>query len=235
VVAAGGVLSSGDYIGSPAQGLLASIFGVALADGVAQNSNLPLPQQLGSTIVTVGGVQLPLLFVSENQVNVFIPYELTANTPQQLVVQRGNAVSVPVPISIFDNQPAILATAGNGKGQGHIYKIVNGAQTLADSKSPVKAGDVLVIYCVGLGPVNPPLKSGDPAPFTQLEPITGAASVTIGGVPATVAFAGLTPGFSGLYQMNVTVPAGVSAGSSVPVTIAVNGRAGSGAIVMSVQ
>ncbi len=236
VVAAGGVLSSGDYKGPPAQGLLASIFGVALADGALGNSSLPLPPQLGSTIVTVSGVQLPMLYVSENQVNVFIPYELAVNAPHQLIVQRGNAIAVPVPISIFDNQPAILATAGNGAGQGHVYKINSaGAQILADASAPAKAGDVLVIYTVGLGPVNPPLKSGDPAPLTFLEPITGTAAVTIGGVPAVVQFAGLTPAYSGLYQVNVVVPGGVTAGNQVPVTVAVNGRAGAGNIFMAIQ
>jgi uncharacterized protein (TIGR03437 family) len=236
VVAAGGVLSSGDYKGSPAQGLLASIFGVALADGALGNSGLPLPLQLGSTTVTASGVQLPMLYVSENQVNVFIPYELAVNAPHQLIVQRGNAISVPVPISIFENQPAILATAGNGAGQGHVYKInASGAQILADASAPATAGDVLVIYTVGLGPVTPSLKSGDPAPLTFLEPITGTAAVTVGGVPAVVKFAGLTPGFSGLYQVNVAVPAGITPGNQVPVTVSVNGRAGAGNIFMAIQ
>jgi uncharacterized protein (TIGR03437 family) len=82
--------------------------------------------------------------------------------------------------------------------------------------------------------VNPSLKSGDPAPLS-LEPITGTAAVTIGGVPAAVAFAGLTPGFSGLYQLNVTVPAGIAPGNQVPVTVSVNGRAGAGNIFMAIQ
>ncbi|HEV2691137.1 MAG TPA: hypothetical protein VGV35_21420, partial [Bryobacteraceae bacterium] len=235
IVATGGVLSSGDYIGSPALGLLVSIFGTALADGSLGNSSLPLPTQLGSTSVSASGVVLPLLYVSDSQVNVLIPYEIAVNAPHQLIVQRANAISVPVPISVFDSQAAILATAGNGLGQGHIYKIVAGAQVLADANSPAKAGDVLVMYTVGLGQVTPALASGDPAPFTQLEQINGTGSVTIGGVSAQVLFAGLTPGFSGLYQVNVVVPAGIMAGNQTPVTVSVNGRAGAGNIFMAVQ
>ncbi|HEV8145506.1 MAG TPA: hypothetical protein VGP79_03960, partial [Bryobacteraceae bacterium] len=143
---------------------------------------------------------------------------------------------VPAPITVFENQPAVLATAGNGAGQGHVYRIdASGAQILGNASAPAKAGDVLVIYSVGLGPVNPPLKSGNPAPLTFLEPITGTASVTIGGVPAKVEFAGLTPGFSGLYQVNVTVPTGITPGNQVPVTVSVNGRAGAGNIFMAIQ
>ena len=118
VVAPGGVLSSGDYAGSPALGLLVSIFGTALADGSLGNSGLPLPTQLGSTHVLMSGVELPLLYVSENQVNVLVPYDIAVNAPHQLLVQRGNTISVPVGTAIFDTQPAILATAGNGIGQG---------------------------------------------------------------------------------------------------------------------
>jgi uncharacterized protein (TIGR03437 family) len=236
VVATGGVLSAGDYIGSPAQGLLVSIFGSGLADGTLVNNSATLATQLGSTSVSISGVPLPMVFVSDGQVNALIPYELAANAPHQLIVRRANAISVPAPISIADNQPGILATAGNGKGQGHVY-VINPAQAqiLADTKSPAKAGDVLVLYVVGLGPVNPPIKSGDPAPFDKLEPATGTASLTIGGVQAQVVFAGLTPGFSGLYQINAVMPSGVRPGSQVPVVIAVNGRASAGAITMAAQ
>jgi uncharacterized protein (TIGR03437 family) len=216
--------------------LLVSIFGVALADGALGNSSLPLPPILGSTSVSISGVQLPMLYVSDAQVNVFIPFEIAVNAPHQLIVQRANAISVPVPIAIFDTQPAILATAGNGQGQGHIYKVdAAGTQTLADASSPAKAGDVLVIYTVGLGPVTPPVKSGDPAPFAPLSYTSGTTSLSIGGQAAQVQFSGLTPGYSGLYQVNVVVPAGVTPGSQVPVTVSVNGRAGAGNIFMAVQ
>ena len=177
-----------------------------------------------------------MLYVSDAQVNVFIPYEIAVNAPHQLIVQRANAISVPVPIAIFETQPAILATAGNGAGQGHVYKVdAAGTQTLADASSPAKAGDVLVIYTVGLGPVTPAVKSGDPAPFAPLSVTSGTTSVSIGGQTAQVQFSGLTPAFSGLYQVNVVVPAGVTPGSQVPVTVSVNGRAGAGNIFMAVQ
>jgi len=51
------------------------------------------------------------------------------------------------------------------------------------------------------------------------------ASVTIGGVPATVSFAGLAPGFVGLYQVNVEVPEAAPSGSSVPVVLSIGGAA----------
>lgn len=232
VVAAGGVLSSGDYAGSPALGLLVSIFGTGLADGSLGNSSLPLPEQLGSTQVFMSGIQLPLLYVSDSRVNVLVPYSIAVNTAHQLVVQRGNAISVPVGTAILDTQPAILTTTGNGIGQGDVYK---GGNTLADSGAPVTAGDVVVIYCVGLGAVAPTVQAGDPSPSSPLANVPATVTVTIGGQSATASFAGLTPGYAGLYQINVAVPAGIAPGSQVPITIAVAGKSSTGNVYIAVK
>jgi uncharacterized protein (TIGR03437 family) len=59
--------------------------------------------------------------------------------------------------------------------------------------------------------------------------------VTVGGVPATVVFGGLTPGYVGLYQVNAIMPAGVAPGSQVPVTISVSGKSGQGNVTIAVK
>jgi adhesin/invasin len=237
VVTTGGIVSSGDYSSAPALGLLVSIFGSGLANASAQNSSLPLPTELSTTsVVLSGGAQLPLLYVSSTQINVLIPYEAVANATHQLVVQRNNAISVPVTTSVFNAAPAILSTAGNGLGQGHIYVIEpSGAETLADQNSPATAGNTVVIYCVGLGSVNPAVTSGGAAPGLPLAYANAAVTVTFGGQVATPGFAGLTPGFAGLYQVNVVVPTGVTPGNQVPVTLSAGGKSSSGAIFMAIQ
>jgi uncharacterized protein (TIGR03437 family) len=237
VVTAGGIVSSGDYSSAPALGLLVSIFGSGLADAPAQNSSLPLPTELSTTsVVLSGGAQLPLLYVASGQINVLIPYEAAANATHQLVVQRNNAISVPVSTSVFNAAPAILSTAGNGLGQGHIYVIEpSGAEALADQNSPATAGNTVVIYCVGLGAVNPAVTSGGAAPGSPLAYANAAVTVTFGGQTATAGFAGLTPGFAGLYQVNVVVPTGVTPGNQVPVTLSAGGKSSSGAILMAVK
>jgi uncharacterized protein (TIGR03437 family) len=84
-------------------------------------------------------------------------------------------------------------------------------------------GQAIVLYCNGLGPVTFPPASGAPASATQLSQTTTPPVVTIGGQTAQVLFSGLSPGFVGLYQVNVTVPAGLSAGNQ-PITIAIGGQ-----------
>jgi uncharacterized protein (TIGR03437 family) len=56
----------------------------------------------------------------------------------------------------------------------------------------------------------------------------------IGSVPATVTFSGLTPGFAGLYQVDVLIPQNTSVGSAVPVVMS-TGDSFSNTVTMAVQ
>ena len=85
---------------------------------------------------------------------------------------------------------------------------------------PAKAGDAVVIYCAGLGAV---VAEGVAAPVPPAR-TNSAATVTIAGRPAQVLFAGLSPGFAGLYQVNVLVPAGIGANDAAPVIVSVAGQ-----------
>ena len=236
-VSANGVVSSADYASAPAVGLLVSIFGTGLADAPV-SAGLPLPPSLGTTSVVLSGnsTPLPLLYAAGSVVNVQIPYDAAVNSTQQLVVQRGNAISVPVPIAVFTASPSILSTNASGSGQGHVYVIGAGAiETLAGPNAPATAGNPVVIYCVGLGAVTPSVSAGAVASGTTLSTANAPVTVTFGNQTVTAGFAGLTPGLAGLYQVNVNVPPGVTPGNQVPVTISVGGKSSSGSIYMAVK
>ncbi len=236
-VSAGGVVSSADYASAPAVGLLVSIFGTGLADAPV-SAGLPLPPSLGSTSVVLSGgsTPLPLLYAAGSVINVQIPYSAAVNSTQQLVVQRGNAVSVPVPIAVFTASPSILSTNATGSGQGHVYVIgAGGIETLAGPGAPATAGNPVVIYCVGLGAVTPSVDAGAVASGTTLSTANAPVTVTFGSQTVTAGFAGLTPGLAGLYQVNVNVPPGVMPGNHVPVTISVGGKSSSSSIYMAIH
>jgi uncharacterized protein (TIGR03437 family) len=236
VVFPGGVVSSGDYASAPAVGLLVSIFGTGLAD-TAVSAGLPLPASLGTTsVVLSNGEVLPLLYAAGDIINVQIPYDAAVNSTQQLVVQRGNAISVPVPIAVFTASPSILSANGTGSGQGHVYVIgTGGVETQANQNAPATAGNPVVIYCVGLGAVSPSVSAGAIAPGSPLSMANTPVTVTFGNQTVTAGFAGLTPGLAGLYQVNATVPAGVTPGNQVPVTISVGGKSSSSSIFIAVH
>ncbi|MEZ5402206.1 MAG: hypothetical protein R2729_21205 [Bryobacteraceae bacterium] len=203
-----------------APGSLISVFGSQLALERALGGT-PIPTSLAGTEVVLGGKAVPLLFASDGQLNAMIPYDVPVNTQLQLLVQRGEALSVGDPLSVAAAQPAIFTQNQQGTGQA---AIVNGVtNVLADAANPVRPGDVVTIYCTGLGVVSPAIPTGTAAPSSPLSRTVEAVSVTIGGVAAQVTFAGLAPGFAGLYQVNAVVP-GVAAGGAIPVTLGVAGQ-----------
>jgi uncharacterized protein (TIGR03437 family) len=112
-----------------------------------------------------------------------------------------------------------------------IFNAVTGVR--ADTNAPAGVGDYLVMYALGLGAVTPTLAIENGAPASPYEYAVAPVTVTIGGIPATVLFAGLTPGYVGLYQVNVTMPSGVTPGNQVPVTVSVAGKSGAGNITIA--
>jgi uncharacterized protein (TIGR03437 family) len=229
VVAQGGVLNAASYQlqASLAPGSLISIFGQLLAQGTVSAPALPLTNSLGGTIVTIAGRSLPLLYAGSDQVNAMIPYDLPINATHQLIVQRGTAISIPQPVNVLASQSGVFTKDLTGQGLGIVVKVANdGTQTVVGADNPATAYDALVIYCTGLGDVNPRQIAGQQVPFSPLSQTLDTVKVTIGGIDAPVFFAGVTPGFTGLYQVNAYVPTGVTPGNNVPLVITEAGRVG---------
>jgi adhesin/invasin len=237
-VASGGVLNAASYVlqAPVAPGALVSIFGAKLTQANGSAAALPLVSQMNGTEVTIAGRRLPLLFTSDGQVNAMLPYDLPGNAALPLIVQRGNSLSIPELVPISASQPAIFTKDLSGKGQGIVLGVnADGSQYFAEPESPASAGAVLVIYCAGLGTVQPTVGAGLPAPFSPLSVTSNPVTVNIGGVNAPVLFAGLTPGFTGLYQVNAVVPTGIAPGSAVPITLSVSGQTSPGNVTIAVQ
>jgi uncharacterized protein (TIGR03437 family) len=232
VTASGVVHAASAVAGVPiAPGSLITIYGSNLADAAGLASGLPLPQQLAGAQVLLGDLPLPILYTSDGQLNVQVPF----NTPisqYQLTVQRDSLLSVPEQLVIAAAEPGVFTVNQKGTGQGVIFK--SDGVTLAQAGTPAKIGETVVIYCTGLGAVSPPVPEGTAPPATPLSHALNPATVTIGGNDAAVSFSGLTPGFPGLYQVNAVVPAGVTSGSTVPVVITVAGQS-SPTVTMAVQ
>ena len=224
VIAAGGVFNAASYSPSAplAPGAMIAIFGSNLANGITPVNSFPLPEQLSGTLVTIGGEPAPLLYAGAGQINAVVPFGLAVNTNTQVIVRQGNAYTAPMAITLAAANPAIFTTSGSGTGQGIIIRPDG---NYAQPGTPAQAGDELLIYAAGLGVTNPQATDADPATATPLLYTAGAATLTIGGQPARVDFAGLAPGFAGLYQINAAVPTGVH-GNNLPVVLSVGGQPG---------
>jgi uncharacterized protein (TIGR03437 family) len=123
-------------------------------------------------------------------------------------------------VLLADGGPAVFVNQGAA-----IAEVVNpdGSYFLVDATHPTMAGDALVIYCAGLGAVNPSMPAGTVSSSSTLANTTNPVTVTIEGIPANVLFAGLAPGFA-LYQVNVVVPAGLNPSTNAPLVISVAGQ-----------
>jgi len=219
VAYAGGVVNNGTFGSgeSLAQGDIVAVFGDQFTYGdPAAASSLPLGTTLGNVQVLVNGKAAPLYYVSPGQINFEIPIDAaTGNGTVQIVrnSQPGNQAY----INITPRAPRFLLLNG---GPYAIMTTPQGALTGIPG-SPVKAGDVVVIYTIGLGPTTPPVPSGTASPSSTLAEVKGTTSVCFGTPTpfftppcATPQFVGLTPNFVGLYQINVEIPSGLKSGTT---------------------
>jgi len=225
------------------RGSLVSIYGQRMVGSTLAATKIPLPTQLGDTQVTLGDALLPLLFAAPGQINALIPLRsLETDVQLPLVVQTnagGNGLfsSTPTNLTVVDFQPAIFSQDARGTGPGSIQDV---NYHLVTESNKVKVGDYILIYCTGLGAVNnPPAVEGGPAPSppnlaTTLQTPTvtfgeGANAITV----TNVYFSGLTPGFAGLYQVDVQIPQGVQPGD-VDVSLSIGGQT-SNTVTVAVQ
>jgi uncharacterized protein (TIGR03437 family) len=177
---------------------------------------------------------VPLLYASPTQINFQIPWEVAGSSQLTLKVD-----SISIPLTLAPTAPAIFALNSQGTGPGAIQISNTGifAQPVGSVPSvqsrPASAGESISIYATGLGALtSPPPADGTPA--GNHSTIAATATVSIGGITVTPTFAGLAPGFAGLYQVDAPVPAGVALGGTVPVTITVGGMV-SNVVTIAVQ
>jgi uncharacterized protein (TIGR03437 family) len=169
----------------------------------------------------MGGKPAPLLYVSPLQINMQVPFDLPVNTQVQLIVQRSLTLSVPAPVVISAANPAVFTLNQTGTGPGAVLDV---SFQLVSSSNPLRAGSLAIIFCTGLGPVSPPILAGVPAPGDKLSLTVNQVTATIGGRQGNVAFAGISPGFVGLYQVNVFVRSGIAPGDALPLVLHVAGQ-----------
>ena len=173
---------------------------------------------------SLGGKLLPLFFTSDGQVNTQAPFDLPVNTELSLIVRRGGALSAPETVTIAPSAPGMFTSNQRGTGQAAVVD-VQGRLIAPGNAAP--SGGVAILFATGLGAVDQPVQAGFQAPGAEpLARTTLPVTLTVGGVPAQVLYAGLAPGFVGLYQINFLIPNGVAPGDAVPLVVS-NGGASS--------
>jgi len=182
------VVNAASFESGVSPGALETLYGANLAGGRTAQAAYPWPTTLAGVRVLLGATPLPLLYASDGQINFYVPQGAPAGAAV-ITVQTPSGATPSAQVNVADLQPGIFPGA-----------ILHAGTADSAVTTPVRAGDFIEIYCTGLGATNPAgLAATQPAVF-------------IGDVPLTPAYSGLAPGFVGLYQVNVQVPAGLAPG-----------------------
>jgi len=192
VPVASAVVSAASFDAGIAPGALETVEGVNLAGGQTVTAQgYPWPATLGGVTVLLNQVKLPLLYVSDTQINFYVPQDapLGAST---LTIVTPSGIQAVTNVTVNPVQPGIF----NGA-------VLHAGTAISAVTTPVHAGDFIEIYCTGLGQTA----SGNPPQRTLLTP-----TVFFGATPVAAAFSGLAPGYVGLYQIDVQVPPGLMPG-----------------------
>jgi uncharacterized protein (TIGR03437 family) len=193
----------------------ASVFltGLTGISGLLQATSTSLPTEINGVSVKVQGVPAPLYVVAQvdgmQQINFQVPFEAPPGDELDVEVSQNGVAAMVTGVKVSTTAPGVFTIDGVDGAIQH-----SADYSLVTPSSPAVPGEVVIIYSTGLGSVTPPVKSGEPAPFGLLSETDAVPTVTIGGGNAELLFTGLTPGFVGLYQLNVRVPATAQSGDA---------------------
>ena len=205
-----GLVAPGDQI---------SVFGVNLGPttGVRADATSALPITLSGTTVTFDGVAAPIYYVSDRVVAVQAPTSLTTGALTRIQVVNSSGSSLAIPLFVSTANPGVFTYEAGGGGQAKAINedgSPNGDGSILGSDKPAPPGSVISVYATGLGAVTPAVAAGTPAPSDTLSTTVSPVTANIAGRAATVNWAGLAPGMTGVYQVNIIVPPSAPSGAA---------------------
>ncbi len=209
-----------------------SVYGRNLANGTTiwDGSTSNIPTTLGGVTATINGKAAYFWFTSPGQLNLQAPDDtkygcvnVTVNTPNGTVSTQVNNNFAAPSLNLLDAKyPAaiVLTPDGSGTAPGGQYSIVGPTGRFSYPTRPIKRGENLVLYGVGFGPTNPAVAAGNTFRGSAPTPKDFQLQVLLGNNLIPIAYSGLVG--TGLYQINITVPANTPSGD-VPLRIVTPG------------
>jgi uncharacterized protein (TIGR03437 family) len=211
---AAGVVNAASYVQGLVPGSLATVFAAGVLDdsAVVGADRIPLPMSLRDVSITVDGIPAPILTVAnsngQEQVNFQAPFEIAGRSNVSVVMTRAGESSAAVEVPVLDLQPAVYTGDGSRAVVVH-----NTDYTLVTAARPLERREFAFVYVSGLGRVINQPDTGSAAPVHPLASALADVRVTLAGITCEVQYAGLAPGFAGVYQLNFKVPANAPSGS----------------------
>jgi uncharacterized protein (TIGR03437 family) len=236
ITASGGVVSGGSFQAGIVPGSLITIFGTNLSTVTDNWSktivNGKLPTSLDGVTVMVGDQPAYPSYVSATQINALAPDVASGAMP--VTVINSNGTSQAVIATVAAEQPAFFQWGNYAVATREDFSLAvkNGTFSGLTTVAP-KPGDVIILWGTGFGATSPAAPVGAEAPSGTLYNTATAVSVKVGQSTATVYGAALAPGYAGLYQVAIQIPA--LANGDYPVVATINGVSSPSTTMITVQ
>jgi len=220
-----GITNAASYItGGVAPGEIVTIFGTSIGPATPANAQLTSTGTVATTIanttVMFGNVAAPIINASATQTSVVVPYQVAGQPTVAVTVTYNGVTSAPVTFNVLAAQPGIFSLNQQGTGPGAILN--QDGHTVNSASAPAPRGSVVAVYMTGEGLTSPAGVTGalTPSDGSGLKHPVLNPTATVGGMPATIVYAGSAPGFvNGFTQVNVQIPANAPTGPNVPIVI----------------
>ncbi len=224
----GGVANGASFEAAISEGAWITIKGTNLATTTrtwtaAELASGKLPIALDGVSVSVNGKAAYVQYISPTQINAVSPADHAVG-PVEVRVTANGQTSDAAMATIQSFAPALFTFDGKFLAATHASSALLGKAGLfpaaPTATTPAKPGEIFVMYGTGFGATSPVVAAGEVT--GSVAPLANPIKVSIGGVSALVAFAGLVPPFARLYQFNVTVPDAAPDGDQ-PVVVEIGG------------
>jgi uncharacterized protein (TIGR03437 family) len=175
-----------------------------------------LPLELNYVRVYVQDRPMPLLYVSEKQINFLMSSVESAGLVKVRAVTEG-ITGPEITVTLVDAAPALFSNplaVGYAIAQDRNFHLLT-------ADAPAHAGDIVVIYVTGLGRTSPNPALGEIPNYAATMLAVASLKVTLSGTavdPGLIKYAGLTPGSAGLYQINLELPKEIGSDPEILVT-----------------
>jgi uncharacterized protein (TIGR03437 family) len=211
-------------LGSVAPGEIVTIYGSGL--GPAAGASLVvdadglITESVQGTQVFFGFNPAPIYYTGAGQINAIVPFEVVPGQSTSITVTSNGQTSAATTLPVVEAAPAIFLLNTPTTNQA---AVLDQNLSVNSVNNPVARGNVAVIYATGGGQLLFVPVDGTIPNFPGFLDTISGVTVTIGGQPATILYAGLAPYIAGMIQINAVVPPSVNPGPAVPVVVSIAG------------
>ena len=231
------VTSAASYQSAIAPGQMVVVWGTGLGPvklaAAALDANGLVSTSVQGVRILFDGVPAPIVYATATQSSAVVPYFGATKATTHVQVEYQGVRSDPLEVPVSATAPGLFTADLSGKGQGAVLN--QDGVTRNSLTAAAHPGSVVVLWGTGEGVTDPPGVDGRFAVEVLPKPIA-PVTVDIGGLPATVQYAGAAPGnIPGLFQVNAVVPANITPGDAVPVHVKIGGQTSQDAVTIVVR